>query len=207
MTAMAVSVRPARPDDAVAELLYASAHSYYDAFAGGEQRARGLLRRLYPRDGHSASWQVCLVAEVEGAPAGVMAGFPARESPRYSRHFVALAMRHLAPGAWPGAIRHLRAASRVSPQPPEDSWYVDALAVREDWRRRGVGGALLDAAEQAARGAGLPTLALDTGLENDGAQAVYLGRGFRERTRTHAPDPATALALGGVGFVSYVKAL
>ena len=204
---MAITVRPARPGDPAAALLYASAASYYDAFAGSPARAASLLAFMYPHAGHSASYEVCRIAECDGDPAGVMAAFAAGDAGRYARRFVSLAMRRLPPGAWPSAIRHLRAASRVAPTPPPDSWYVDALAVAPAYRRQGIAQVLLEAAGEDARRAGARVLALDTGIENEGAQALYARAGFAVRATTRAPDAATAAALGGSGFISYAKSL
>ena len=204
---MAISVRPARPGDPVAALLHDSAAAYYDAFAGSTARATSLLAFAYPHGGHSASYEVCVVAERDDEPAAVMAAFAAEDAGRYARRFVSLALRRLPPGAWPSAIRHLRAASRVAPTPPAGSWYVDGLAVSESHRRHGLAQRLLEAAAEDARRAGARTLALDTGLENEAAQALYAKAGFTVRGRTHAPDADTAAALGGTGFVSYVRDL
>ena len=204
---MAITVRPARPGDPAPPLLHASAAPYYDAFAGGSARAASLLAFLYPHAGHSASYELCVVAERDGEPAGVLAAFAAEDAARYGRRFVSLAMRRLPPGAWPSAIRHLRAAARVAPTPPAGAWYVDALAVAPAHRRRGIGEFLLDAAADDARRRGADALALDTGLENRTAQALYAKAGFAVRAETRAPDPQTAAALGGSGFVSYVKPL
>ena len=52
---MELTVRPARPQDAAAALLYESARPYYNAYAGGEPRARALLEAVYPRRDHAAS--------------------------------------------------------------------------------------------------------------------------------------------------------
>jgi len=204
---MALHVRPARPGDPAAVLLHESARSYYAAYAGGEARAERLLEWIYPYGGHSASFDVSLVAESAGAVVGVLAGFRSEHVGAYSRRFVALSLRRLPPAAWPGMTRHLRAAAQVSPSAPDGCWYVDALAVAPAWRRRGVAGLLLEAAERTAASAGRDTLVLDTGLENEVARRLYEGRGFRPRCETHAPDEETARVLGGRGFVSYVKAV
>ena len=204
---MAITVRPARPSDPAAELLYDSAASYYDAFAGGPARAAALLAFVYPHTGHSAGYDVCTMAEHDGEPAAVMAAFPADDAGRYARRFVSLAMRRLPPAAWPSALRHLRAASRVAPTPPAGCWYVDALAVSAAHRRHGIAQRLLAAAAEDARRAGAELLALDTGVENEAAQALYARAGFAVRGETRAPDAETAAALGGRGFISYVKRL
>jgi ribosomal protein S18 acetylase RimI-like enzyme len=84
---------------------------------------------------------------------------------------------------------------------------VDALAVAPGARRRGVARLLLDAAAGRAREAGARQLALDTGIENTGAQQLYAASGFEERSRVRAPNARTARALGGEGFVSYLREL
>ena len=90
MPAMEVVVRAARPDDPAERLLFASAAAYYTAFAGGAPRAQRLLRTLYPRGGHTASWEVCRVAEAEGAVVGVLAAFPSAAGDALARRFVRL---------------------------------------------------------------------------------------------------------------------
>ncbi|HWT25621.1 MAG TPA: hypothetical protein VN213_19100, partial [Solirubrobacteraceae bacterium] len=127
-------VRPARPDDPAADLLYVSAAPYYDRYAGGEARARRLLAAVYPRARHTASWEVCRVAVVDGAVAGVLAAFPADDSEVLARRFIRLTVGRIPPWRLPRLVRHLRASSAVSPQPPLGMLYVDALAVGEAWR-------------------------------------------------------------------------
>jgi GNAT superfamily N-acetyltransferase len=205
MTQMELRVRPATPTDPVDGLLYESARPYYDAYAGGEALARSLLARVYPRDGHAAAWDVCQVAEAEEGVVGVLAGFPAEEGDRLARRFVGLTLPRIPPWRWPGLVRHLRAAAAVSPAPPAGSWYVDALAVEPAWRRRGVASALLEAAEQQAARAGTIGVALDTGVANHGARALYEGRGYAAGQVRHAPSARAARAVGGPGFVAYFK--
>src|SRR3954467_10392080 len=136
---MEMVVRPARPEDPCVPLLYASSKPYYDAYAGSEARALALLRAVFPRPGHAASYELCHVAEAGGELAGVLAGLPVRAGDRLPRRFVALTLPRLPPWRWPGTVRHLRAASTLSPHPPFHSYYVDALAVAPAVRGRGVG--------------------------------------------------------------------
>jgi ribosomal protein S18 acetylase RimI-like enzyme len=192
----------------VAGLLYESARPYYDAYAGTEARARDLLDRVYPQPGHSASYELCTVAETaEGEVVGVLVAFPALDGDRLARKFVSLTLSHVPPHRWPAVLRHLRASSRVSPHPPQESFYVDALAVAEGARRQGVGRALIREAERQAREADAVLLALDTGIANDPARRLYMTSGFEETGVRRAPDERIARAVGGIGFVSYVKSL
>jgi ribosomal protein S18 acetylase RimI-like enzyme len=206
MPGMEPVVRPARPDDEpAAGLLYVSAAPYYDRYAGGEERARRLLAAVYPRDGHTASWEVCRVALVGDAVAGVLAAFPVADGEALARRFIRLTLGRIPPWRLPALMRHLRASAAVSPQPPNGMLYVDALAVDPAWRRRGVARALLAEADRMAEQHGLPGVALDTGIENRAARSLYQHAGYEQRGLRPVPDERSARAIGGSGFVGYVK--
>jgi ribosomal protein S18 acetylase RimI-like enzyme len=204
---MDLLVRPARPEDSCAPLLFASARPYYTAYAGSERRARALLGAVYGKTGHAASYECCRVAVAGDELVGVVAGFPVGAGDRLARRFVALTLPRLPPWRWPGTLMHLRAAGGVSPRPPAGAYYVDALAVDPAWHRRGIARRLLDDAETEAARAGLGSVALDTGLHNAPARALYEAYGFGEREIRRAPNERTARALGGPGFIGYFKAV
>jgi ribosomal protein S18 acetylase RimI-like enzyme len=204
---MDLLVRPATPGDPAVPLLFESAKPYYTAYAGSEKRALTLLQAVFTQPGHAASYDCCTVAYVQDQLVGVVAGFPVASGDRLSRRFIRLTLPKLPPWRWWGTFRHLRAAGNVAPTPPTDAFYVDALAVAAGWRRRGIARQLLDEAHRQAAQAGLPRLALDTGLQNTGARRLYEAYGFGEREIREAPDDRTARALGGPGFVGYLKAV
>jgi ribosomal protein S18 acetylase RimI-like enzyme len=201
-----MEIRPARPDDPAVDLLYQSARPYYNAYAGGSRRARAMLEAVFPKRGHAASFECCRVALASDEIVGVLAGFPVPEGDRLARRFVRLTVPRLPPWAWPKTLGHLRAAGLLSPHPPFDAYYVDALAVSERWRRRGIARMLLEDAARDAAAQGLSGLALDTGLHNESARALYRACGFREREVRRAPTPRAERAIGGPGFVAYFKA-
>ena len=204
---MDLLVRPARPEDPCVPLLFESAKPYYTAYAGSEQRALAMLEAVYGRRGHAASFERCHVAVTGDRIVGLVAGFPVPEGDRLSRRFVKMTLRRMPPWHWPRTLRHLRAAGGLAPHPPLDAYYVDALAVDPGFRRRGIAHRLLQEAEQQARRTGMRRLALDTGLHNAPARALYEAYGFGEHEIRRAPDASTAQALGGPGFVAYLKAL
>jgi ribosomal protein S18 acetylase RimI-like enzyme len=163
------------------------------------------MRALYPRERHTASWDVCRVAEAGGELVGVIAAFPSDDGDELARRFVRLTLRYSPPWRIPGLFRHLRATAAVSPHPPPAVLYVDALATAPAHRRRGVATALLEDVERSARRAGLKGVALDTGIENRAARALYEHYGFTQRGLRPAPDDRTARAVGGSGFIGYLK--
>jgi len=69
---------------------------------------------------------------------------------------------------------------------------ITDLVVSASRRRRGIGAALLDAAEREARRAGAPRLDLSSGDWRDDAHGFYAAMGFETRARafTKRLDPA-----------------
>jgi ribosomal protein S18 acetylase RimI-like enzyme len=75
--------------------------------------------------------------------------------------------------AWEGGepVGHLHLALT---SPPE----LQDVVIRPEYRRRGIGRSLTDAAEREARSRGFDRLRLIVGVDNLGAQALYLSCGF-----------------------------
>jgi ribosomal protein S18 acetylase RimI-like enzyme len=193
-------IREAEPDDAeaVAELLHLTAIEMYARFAGDRDSAVRLLGAAFRRPGNGASREIIRVADGPGGPVGVIAAFPVSEIAARGRRFLRLLLRRTPPWTWRRSLRLYRLGMRLAPPPPPDSFYVDALATGERHRRRGVAAALLVDAERRARALRLPSVALETALENATARALYEACGFEagEQVRAQAGLP---------GFVSYVK--
>jgi aminoglycoside 6'-N-acetyltransferase I len=75
--------------------------------------------------------------------------------------------------------RSLADGCETSPLAYLEGWYVDAEA-----RRRGIGAALVDAAEAWARSKGYREFASDAELENVDSQRAHVSLGFREVERS-----------------------
>lgn len=75
------------------------------------------------------------------------------------------------------------------------------IDVRGPMRRRGVGHALLAAAEERLRGAGAEALVLEVAVDNEGAQAFYAQHGFEGKGRIRG------YYLGRIDAISMEKAL
>jgi ribosomal protein S18 acetylase RimI-like enzyme len=150
----------------------------YDVYAGGRRRALRILRAAYARPGNSASREVAHVAEMDGAVAGVLAAFPVTDGDERAGRFLRVTLARTPPWKWPATVRIFQTGADLTPAPPPESLYVDALATEVGYRRRGVASALLDEASRLARAAGLGWVALDTAATNTAAQALYERCGF-----------------------------
>jgi ribosomal protein S18 acetylase RimI-like enzyme len=195
-------IRPAAPEDAdaVARLLYETATGMYDVYAGGRRRALRILQAAYGRPGNSASMEVVWVAVIGGAVAGVLAAFPVAEGDARASRFLRVTLARTPPWKWPATLRIFHTGADLTPVPPPDSLYVDALATEVGYRRRGVASALLEEACRLASDAGLRAVALDTAATNTSAQALYARSGFSvtERRQPRGPIP---------GIVGYARSI
>jgi GNAT superfamily N-acetyltransferase len=195
-------IRPAREDDvhAVAPLLYLTSPGGFRLFGGSARGGVRLIEAAFCNPGTDNSVEVVSLAELNGGVAGAMAAFPSGEGDERRKRFLRVALRRRPPWRWPRIARVAREGSSRAPKPPADSFYVDALATAEEYRRRGVAAALLEEAERLAREHGFKSLALDTTAGNSGARALYEGFGFEigEEVPARAPIPA---------LVAYVKVL
>jgi GNAT superfamily N-acetyltransferase len=97
----------------------------------------------------------------------------------------------LSPGAGEGAGDARLLDPRTEPA------RVRAMFVREDWTRRGLGRAILEACERAARDEGFRDLALMATLPGE---QLYRAFGFEETSRTQIPMP-DGVTLEGVAMV------
>lgn len=130
-----------------------------DPWAYGQERAA--------RETGGFSYRNAWLAEVDGAVAACLLGYPAEDEPApidpdTPPIFVPLLeLEALAPG----------------------SWYLNVLATYERFRGRGCGSVLLAHAEEVTRGLGRKTISLiaeDTHLE---ALRLYQSKGYREVAR------------------------
>ena len=193
---MELLVRPALPEDACVPLLFESAKPYYTAYAGSERRALKLLQRVFPRPGHAASYECTQLATThEDEIVGVLAAFPVRDGDRLSRRFIRLTLPRVPPWGLLSTFGHLYAAGGVAPRPPLDAYYVDALAVSAAHRRRGIAPAPARTGRTRRRAGGLGRIALDTGLQNAPARALYDAYGSGEREIRRAPSDRMAKEL------------
>lgn len=93
-------------------------------------------------------------------------------------------MFYRAVGLW-GTVRALVVLSFLSdPAPAPDEAYIEVLGVAPEYQRRGVGRALMVAAEEMARSLHKRRMTLYVTSNNRSAQELYFSRGLKVRRRS-----------------------
>jgi len=120
--------------------------------------------RRYAREGVAFSYENCLIAEHDGATVGMAHSFPMEENP----------------DAEPESDPVLRPYSELE---DHSSLYLSGVAVVEQRRDAGIGGTLMEAVNERAKGLSLPRISLICFERNEGATRLYQRLGFRELDR------------------------
>jgi GNAT superfamily N-acetyltransferase len=178
-------VRNAAPQDAasIARILAEAFPSLYNSTFGrmGVAESASLLQALYEREHLSLSdTRVC---EVDGEIAAVMILHTGRPIARgTARSYWSLVVQRYGPLRAPrifagGVLANLMLDSRIPRA--ADLVYIEALAVAEQHRGKGLGSRLLADAEHWARAHGRRRLALHVLASNAGARRLYERTGFR----------------------------
>jgi len=120
------------------------------------------------RDEGDFSWRNTHILEDDGEVAGMLMGFrvddPYRKADTIKLHPV---------------VRPLVELEALA----AGTWYLNALAIYEEHRRKGLGRVLLEKADELARAAGARRVSLIVISANDRALAFYERAGFVERAR------------------------
>lgn len=199
-TAQLLSVRNAILSDAepIAGILAEAFPSLYRSTFGPRKTSEIilLLQALY--DARHLSLDDTRVCELDGSVVGVMilhTGMPIGRGSAGS-YWSLLNARFgplRAPRMFFGGIMANLMLDRRVPRAP-DLVYIEALAVAERHRGKGIGSRLLADAEQWTRAAGRSRLALHVLASNTGARRLYHRVGFRPRhERAAAPHWQTSL--------------
>jgi ribosomal protein S18 acetylase RimI-like enzyme len=179
--------RPASPADAyaLAELSILAGDGMYE-FLLEEMAPRemlaGLIARTMKRDTGGFSWRHCFVADDKGI-VGMINAFPA---------------------AWlREEERDILPQDRVQILDPIDqaqdweSFLVNSVAVRPQYRRQGIGTRLLEMAIEQARAGGFARLTANVWADNFAACAVFEKAGFDVQTRVEVPPHPGLAHIGG----------
>jgi ribosomal protein S18 acetylase RimI-like enzyme len=110
------------------------------------------------------SYRNAIMIEADGAAAGSLIGYsiPVEVEP--------------IPPDFPPLVRPLQELENLAP----GTWYVNVLAVRPAYRGRGLGGRLLELAEQLGKNAGARGMSVIVADKNPGAFRLYERFGYRQ---------------------------
>lgn len=145
---------------------------------GSRETAMRALEACYRADRTELAHRFGLLAEMDGELSGVAIAFPGR---LYGTLKLGTGVV-LARAAGPRHVRDLaqraRVLNRMLPGVDRQLLYVSILAVAPEHRRSGIATALMERVISGATRLGLG-VALDVGMTNDPARAVYERLGFR----------------------------
>lgn len=200
-------LRPARPDidDAVifAALTEAAAAGLFSRLLGNA--APRVLAAVFREPGHNLSYDRTIVGELDGEIAGMASHHSAPDYRAGARLAVRLMTRSAGWRAFRMAIAVLpvRRTLAFMDKIADGDHYLQMVAVRPDYRGKGVGTALINAVTEHAAASGARRLVLDVETENAGAQALYGRLGF---VVTETSRRASRL-MGGVRVNRMARAL
>lgn len=146
---------------------------------------RGLLGKNYDRviaeaylsPGHDMSYETAVFAQLSGRIAGMASGYTSRQHQLSSdaplRSAAGIRMARMT--AFSVLARGMK---RFIKTVPDGDYYLQAIAVDDDYQGLGIGSRLLDHAEETARAAGCARIVLDVVEKNAGARRLYERRGM-----------------------------
>ncbi|CAH1212549.1 hypothetical protein PAECIP111893_03558 [Paenibacillus plantiphilus] len=165
-------IRWSRPDEGryVVPLLYAAIGQDIAAMLTGESDARlatEVMQNFFERSGNRLSYENIVVAEADGRPVGCVLFYHGSRIVELDQPLV-------------DRIAALTSNPAVSftRESRDDEFYLDSLAVDDQYQGRGIGGALIEAFEAEGRARGHERLALIVINGNDKAKALYIKKGY-----------------------------
>ena len=203
-----MQIVPAGPQNAelagglLMETLYG--FGVYQTGLGSAERGRQALSAYFSLPGNRFSYEFANLAAVDDEPAALLLAFPGELFGRLNRRTLWQMLRIY---SLPEVIEFFRRALILKDEEEvaRDEFYVAHLAVRADFRRRGLGKLLLEHAQKLAARNGLRKVSLLAELENTGAIALYERFGFTTvKTYTH---PHQMPLTGSPGYVKMIKSL
>jgi ribosomal protein S18 acetylase RimI-like enzyme len=179
-----VSFQPVGADHAheLAELIYLCGPNLLSqAFGPSYDETIRCLALLAAKPMTMFSYQFARVAvcvEDSAHFAGIVIGLSYANYHESERRLAKLVLRQKGWWRWFGMLPLAAELSRCAEPLSPGSYYISALSVRDQWRRRGVGAALLDVSHQIALENGCRTVLLDVEMDNPIAQHLYERMGY-----------------------------
>lgn len=148
----------------------------------GREDSVAELEKLFLVPGNRFSREYCITASAGEQVLGAITSYPAAFMPELNRNL----------------LREISGSPVLPAEASADEYYIDSLAVSENFRNRGLGRLLLEAAEKRAVSAGWEKISLLAAEDNPAAASLYKKCGYRENG---------GLELFGCAFLHMVKPL
>jgi ribosomal protein S18 acetylase RimI-like enzyme len=199
-----IALHPAQPTleegVAYARYLNVAADGFFGLMLG--RKMPEIIAEAFLEPGHDLSHQYVTFAERDGSIVGMASGFTAEQHRRATDEPLTRAAGKLR-AVRMGVVAALgRRVLRFIDAVPDGDFYLEAVAVDNDQRGRGVGSTLIDHMEKSASAQGCQRIVLDVAAANDGARRLYESRGMS----VEAESPRMMLA-PGMTALRMVKAL
>jgi len=199
-------IRKAAVSDSIwaAEMILATLYEFgtYQVGLGNPDRALRAVIRYFEMPDNRYSYQLSWIAEVDDQPAGLLLVFPGSQFDHLVFQTNLKMLKVYKPGEIVEYIRRMLIL-RDEEEVGKDEFYIGHLAVSPQFRRAGIGKALLAESERLAAQEGIRKVALMAEFENTNAIALYEKTGFKTvKTFEH---PHQIRYTGSPGYVKMVK--
>lgn len=183
--------RPAKPSDArVASNLIFETFTKKATFIiglGCEGRARKILADIFPILGHRLSYEFTQFVMYDDQVVGAMVLFPGSELGRLDRRLYRPILQQYT------LSKKLRLIRRAFPlvfikETTHSEYFISNLAVKRQYRNKGIGEKMLQYAEELAMKAGLSKISLMVNLENQKARRFYDRQGYKVKALNLIPN-------------------
>jgi len=207
---MDIIIREGRPDDAdfIAWVMQEAGRSHLQrgiwdlALPGPDDKRLGYISQLVKTEDRTfCHYKKFLVAEVNAAPAAALTAYiPDTEV----RGITIGALNNILSGdGWTekqiGTMMQCFAPLQTcTPEAPDNTWIIDFVATRKEFRGGGLVGSLLAAILEKGRNLGCETSQVAIFIGNTSAQRVYEKAGFKIVDEKRHPDFEAALGCPGI---------
>ncbi len=203
-----LSFRPATEADAkvASALIYATFPQVatFTIGLGSEDRAKAILEKVFTIPGHRLSYEEMVLAVVQGRVVGGLLAYSAKRLPKLDRATDRLILKQyklrgklaMIIRTWP--LVFMKDSKRRD-------YVIGNLAVRPQYRGRGIGEQILIYAEKQAKETGARRLALRVAIENKTAKKLYEDFGFK--TTAMYLETNRRVKVAGAGYRWMVKEL
>jgi len=172
-----IRLRKAQSADAAdfAELVFMSAPELFPAIWG--DGAKDILQYLFLRPRNLFSFEHTVVAESDGARAGMLLGYDWKVKKQENIRTGLLLMKRMRFG-FLFRLPTMLKTERVFGGIRDGEYYVSNLAVFPAYRRTGAGTRLLLEAEEEAKRSGVVRMIIDVDADNSGGLSLYQRTGY-----------------------------